>query len=348
MPKMLLNTDNECASALLMAPKNAEAFCEKVTLSRDCHLSPIYSVYGSLYYFLGGCGNVLNIYKAATLVNSTTNSTLFVLESDSTVAINATTFLQSQKIFNMQSRIIHNNTLMIIPQSDVPLFFNNQSLASEQQNISLLWRADMVHLDDNVNAKINTLRSRARLASVIPDRLFSSWRGVNSAIAIWCTIATMGGIIIILMVLVAQLRARTTILTATLLALSVGQSTAYGYEFCADMTHGMVTAITIVNYCPIRFEYISIQFNHLSPPTSLSKGLTSWYNDCASAPMNRRCTCFDRARSSLRRYFFTMKMKPLIAEEITICAIKQIFLIPVPVSMLQMDMANCNVTYVLD
>ena len=110
----------------------------------------------------------------------------------------------------------------------------------------------------------------------------------------------------------------------------------------------MVTAITIANYCPMRFEYTSIQPNHLSSPTSLRNGLTSWYNDCAPAPLARRCTCFDRARSSLRHYFFTMKMKPLIAEEITICAIKKIFLIPVLVSIIQMDTANCNVTYVSD
>ena len=158
----------------------------------------------------------------------------------------------------------------------------------------------------------------------------------------------MSGTIIILMVLVGQLRSKTAILTATLLALSAGQPTVRGYEFCADTAHGMVTAIAIADYCPMRFEYTTIQFQHLSPPTSLSNGLTSWYDDCASAPLARRCTCFDRARSSLRRYFFTMKMKPLIAEEITICAIKKIFLIPAPVSMIQIDSTSCNVTYVFD
>ena len=160
---------------------------------------------------------------------------------------------------------------------------------------------------------------------MIQDHLFSSWTGVNSTIAIWCTIGVISCIIIILMILVGQLRSETATLTATLLALSAGQSTARGYEFCADTAHGMVMAITVVNYCPMHFEYLTIQSQHLSPPTSLSNGLTSWYDDCASAPLARRCTCFDRARSSLRRYFFTMKMKPLIAEETTICAVKELF-----------------------
>ena len=177
---------------------------------------------------------------------------------------------------------------------------------------------------------------------------FTSWTGVNSTIAIWCTIGVISGIIIILMVLVGQLRSKTAILTATLLALSAGQSTARGYEFCADTAHGMVTAITIANYCPMRFEYTTIHFQQLSSPTSFSNGLTSWYDDCASAPLTRRCTCFDRARSSLRRYFFTMKMKPLIAEEITICAVKKLYMIPAPVSMIQIDTIVCSVTYVSD
>ena len=89
---------------------------------------------GSLYYFLEGC--VLNIYDATKLVHLTYESILFVLASDCSAAINATTFLQAQSIFSMQSRIINNDTLMIIPKSDVPLFFNNNSLVSEQ-NISL-------------------------------------------------------------------------------------------------------------------------------------------------------------------------------------------------------------------
>ena len=169
---------------------------------------------------------------------------------------------------------------------------------------------------------------------MIQDHLFSSWTGVNSTIAIWCTIGVMSGIIIILMILIGQLCSKMAILTATLLALSVGQLTARGYEFCADTAHGMVMAITIVNYCPMHFEYTTIQSQHLSPPTSLSNGLTSRYNDCASVPLARRCTCFNCTQSSLRCYFFTMKMKPLIAEEITICAIEKIFLIPAPVSMI--------------
>ena len=97
MPKMLLNTDNECASALRMAPKKAETFCTKVRLPRDCHLSPIYAVYGFLYYFLGECGIVLNIYNATKLVNSTSKSTLFVLARDYSVAINATTFFKHKQ-----------------------------------------------------------------------------------------------------------------------------------------------------------------------------------------------------------------------------------------------------------
>ena len=64
----------------------------------------------------------------------------------------------------------------------------------------------------------------------------------------------MSGTIIILMVLVGQLRSKTAILTATLLALSAGQPTVRGYEFCADTAHGMVTAITIASYCPMRFD----------------------------------------------------------------------------------------------
>ena len=94
-----------------MAPKKSETFCTKVQLPRDCYLSPIYAVYGSLYYFLGGCGNVLNIYNATKLVNSTSKSALFALACDYSVAINATTFLQAQTIFSLQSRIINNDTL---------------------------------------------------------------------------------------------------------------------------------------------------------------------------------------------------------------------------------------------
>ena len=58
--------------------------------------------------------------------------------------------------------------------------------------------------------------------------------------------------------------------------------------------------------------------------------------------------CQRKRQLPRRRYFFTMKMKPLIAEEITICAIKKIFLIPAPVSMIQIDSTSCNVTYVFD
>ena len=48
---------------------------------------------------------------------------------------------------------------MIIPKSDVPVFFNNKSFVSEQ-NILLLWRADLIQLDNNIDEKISKLRSR--------------------------------------------------------------------------------------------------------------------------------------------------------------------------------------------
>ena len=77
LPNILLSKDCECASALLMDPQQVDMFCKRLIIPRDCHLSPIYTIISSVYYFLGGCSNVLNIYIGTTLVNSTRNPHCF-------------------------------------------------------------------------------------------------------------------------------------------------------------------------------------------------------------------------------------------------------------------------------
>ena len=143
-----------------------------------------------------------------------------------------------------------------------------------------------------------------------------------------------------------QLCGKTAVLAAALLASSARQHEVYGYEFCDDTMNGIASAFTIASYCPMQFEHTKIQVEHMVQPSSLTNGLKSWHSDCASALIDHSCTCFNRARSSLQHYFFTMGSQPLIAEEVTICAIKHLFMTPAPISMLQIQPAMCNVTYV--
>ncbi len=147
-PDMLLRKDRECASALLMAPLQTDMYCDKLTVPRDCHLSPIYAIFGTVYYFLGGCGNLLKIFNGSTLVNSTAESTLFVLSKGYTVVINATTFLQAPEQFRVHSKLINNRTLMIVPQSTIPMLLNTSTLAETQWNSSLIWSEEALQLDD--------------------------------------------------------------------------------------------------------------------------------------------------------------------------------------------------------
>ena len=167
LPSMLLQKDRDCASMLLMAPHQTEKYCDIVYKPRDCHVSPIYTVYGTIYYFLGGCGNILKIYNGSKLINSTLESTLFVLENEFTIAINATTFLQAPEALSVQSQTINNDTLMIASQISIPLVLRNKILANDHQNVSLTWQHKTTQLDDNIQKSINKLKWRKRLWSVI-------------------------------------------------------------------------------------------------------------------------------------------------------------------------------------
>ncbi len=156
----------------------------------------------------------------------------------------------------------------------------------------------------------------------------------------------MSTALVVLVILVVRLRTRMAVLAVTLLVLTNSHPIAQGYEFCDDISQRIVTAITIDNYCPMRFRYTEFRPELVVSPDRLESGLLSWHDDCASAPSGLNCHCFDRLRSSLSRYFFTVHSQPLFAEEITICAINHVFLAPAPVSMIQMDPILCNVTYV--
>jgi hypothetical protein len=58
--------------------------------------------------------------------------------------------------------------------------------------------------------------------------------------------------------------------------------------------------------------------------------------------------CYDRPRTRLADYFFTISDQPLFPEEVTLCAINKLFIIPMPVVMMQFPPAECNVTYDAD
>ena len=152
--------------------------------------------------------------------------------------------------------------------------------------------------------------------------------------------------VVLLAIVVSRLQARTVALAATVAVLSAQRPQALGYEFCYDTSRPTDSAISIKAYCPMTFEAIQVQPKQLVPPRRLAPGIQSFYPDCASAPTSRGCTCFDRARARLADYFFFEGTRPVLAEEVILCAIKNVYVAPAPVSLLQLTPHRCNVSYV--
>ena len=153
LPRMLLGSDRDCASALLLAPKMADKFCEKTYIPMDCNLSPIFHLSSSLFYFTGGCKNILNIFQGSNRTNSTTKSTLFELQQNMMIAVNATTMLKAQKVFRYETEIINNDTLMIAPD---PSYwqFNHTALHIQKFNHSLVWDESDIDLGPKIQSKL--------------------------------------------------------------------------------------------------------------------------------------------------------------------------------------------------
>ena len=339
---MLVGSDRECASALLLGPSVAETLCETTSIPADCNLSPIFHLTDSLFYFVAGCNNTLNIYRGLTKINSTNKSTLFLLESEMIVAVNSTTMLKAQNVFQYETQLINNDTLMIVP--DLSQFqLNRTELHIINFNRSLIWNEEDIDLGQRIQTKINKLKKRQRLMSV-PEYSFFQSDSYLWNILKWCSIAILVVIIVILGIALIRVNRKVNALNALILvlALTSNQKTS-SYEFCQDTSNTLSTAITIVDYCPMRFALTSFSLREVSPPKRGLKGLSKIHEDCASNPSDSQCSCFDRSVSRLKDYFYFSKEKILLPEEVTICSLNKRFVIPIPISIVQFSPLLCKV-----